>query len=323
MPRLVEGLHHLGIDRLDDATVDSLFEGATAETAVQALDYVNAAVNGGIERPDHSERTSSVTSTIDGKVIVGQYLLPPRHRKAFTEYALERARSAEGRVRKANITAYAIVGAHHNADGNGRSARVIGSMLAEGFDPQNPEDVARIAMWATGRDELASKLGYRPSSYVPDAAMRRSWVAESAQQAGQTERIMEADKQIREKLETKSTTEKYERTYVDPDKIVPHLTGIQDEELRGRVVGLIQQVDFGPLAATELMAETGQEDLLAALQTLDDERARAIIDRDGDHKLEYSEYIIDIVAGDKKPYYRSYDAEPAVDGLSDEYLVKH
>lgn len=305
--RLEEGLHHLGVAKIDEATARGLIDSATSESALLALDYINAAAIGEAERFDHSNVTSAVATEVDGKQIVTQYLLPPRHRKAFMAYALDKAKAVPELHRKANIAAYATVLAHNAHDGNGRTARVAGAVIANGFDPYDAESVTAVNAAATSRPEGVAE---RAHSFTPGYEVKRSWVTTELNKTHQFDAFRDMQQALRGGFRTEFEKNGVKYEYIDPDKLQDSLPAVQDPMVRERLAGTLQQIDFGAMAALDIIAGREHMNLPEALRTLDDETAKNIILTDEDRKLAYSRFVIDIVAGEPKDDYLPGSSQP-------------
>ncbi|HSX07998.1 MAG TPA: hypothetical protein VLG11_03845 [Candidatus Saccharimonadales bacterium] len=309
--RLTEGLQHLGMEQLDTAQANNLLQHATLRQAREGIDYLNAAVLGTVERPDHSQTTSSVSRMVDGKEVVGQMLLAPRHRDEFLDHTMRTIRSTEDVTRRANLAAFGIVLGHFERDGNGRSARVAHEVITNGFDPNSEASVQAIAAASASRDELrAQGASTIPISFAPSNELRRAWVGETIQREGVAESFVAKRTQIEGQF---SSLDQHGMPYPDPEKIEGALSGIGNGELKSRVRKTVQQVDFGPRAAVDICAVAGTEDLGEAFAKLDEAGAQQVIAADDERKLAFSKRVIDVAAGAELPYYAKPETPPAPD----------
>ena len=114
-----------------------------------------------------------------------------------------------------------------------------------------------------------------------------------------------------------SFKDQYNGSNISPSILEAHLRGVTDEDLKKRLVKTVQQSGFGRVAMDRVMATSDEVfqgydtlDVYARLASIDDTKAREIIDIDREVRKRYMQRVIDIAAGGEVSFTNKFTGKP-------------
>jgi hypothetical protein len=184
-PEIGAFLAEQGYDGLDDEQrLEMLIEEASLDSYFDLVDKIHRSV-----APNADPNQNPVASTISnpqGEVVAK--LAEPAERMKILQTALdlakqvaEKYRASGGSIRDAlrrcgNLLAFGVVLAHPYKDGNGRTSRVLGMLIQDGYDAHSQESTDDLECFSQNRE---GTKGFIPNGYIPGGEWSGSGAAQN------------------------------------------------------------------------------------------------------------------------------------------------
>ncbi|MCA9328944.1 Fic family protein [Candidatus Saccharibacteria bacterium] len=240
--------------------------------------------------------------------VASQLFIEPSDRQDFSDYITEKVNEAETLDQVADTVAFAVLNLHAYADGNGRTSRLLHSVIKDGYDGSD-DAKKRIQEFATPRDAVT---GGRPMSFNVEGVLKEALLDEVLAERGELEQDS-----VKKFESATSFKDQYNGSNISPSIVEAHLRGVTDEDLKKRLVKVVQQSGFGRVAMDHVMATSDEVfqgydtlDVYARLASVDDTKAREIIDIDREVRKRYMQRVIDIAAGETVTFTNKFTGKP-------------
>ncbi len=305
---------------LQDASPTTLLEGFDELHALMTPEEVHAT----LDRPAVVGRNiKNSRNNSPAEHVTSQIFIDPSDREEFIGYVHQKLGEVRDVDMAADVISFAVLNLHMYPDGNGRTARLLHFLAKEGYDGSE-EAKQHIKDFAMPRDAVE---GPRPISFNVENVLKQALLDGLVDKTQQ--------KEIRQKFELAAAIDdKYDSKQISASILGNSLSGINDENLRNRLVKVLQQSDFGDAAMENIIEDTEKNsdfstiDTFMRLGSITDVQAVQIINTDRQTRLAYMKQVIDIAAGGKVAVTNKYTGEVeeiGADGLtmSTEWQAKY
>lgn len=271
-----------------------------------------------IDRPANVGRNVITKHNTDqSEYVANQLFIEPEDRIDFANYVSTKLTDVETAEQAADTLAFTILNLHSYSDGNGRTARLLHTVIKDGYDGSQ-EAKQRIQEFSAPRDTVSGNM--RPISFNVENTLKEVLLDEMFGDRQQNE---DAAKRFADATAFK---DKYGTEHTSAAIIGEHLRGIADPEVKSRLIKVFQQSSFGPAIMDRVLYTTEAQienyptlDIYARLSIIDDEQAKSLIGADRELRKGYMKRVIDIAAGDKVEYTNKFTGakeEMGAEGLT-------
>ncbi|MCA9346248.1 Fic family protein [Candidatus Saccharibacteria bacterium] len=230
--------------------------------------------------------------------VTSSIFVNPEDRVEFIKTITDQLSTIDNLDAAADVVAFGILNLHAYSDGNGRTSRLLHSLIRDGYD-QSAVRKEEIEEFASPRD---GKKGIRPMSFNVSDTLKQAIL----DQIVPKRKLEEAGKNFKGSISFK---DKYGLDYVSSSITSNFLNNVVNPETRRRLIKVMQQSDFGEIAITKTLEGTTKKaegmstiDTYMRLESINDDDAEQIIENDKVMRLAYMKEIIRVASGGKVEY---------------------
>jgi len=237
-----------------------------------------------------------VANVVKRQQVTGQLFVDPADRQEFSIYVTEKLQNAASVQEAADIIGFGAVQMHMFEDGNGRTARVLHTLIRDGYDGSDTAK-QRLQNAGRGRDRNGAQIRLSFGLSQGLQAQLRSELGVDPEAISRSKKLLDEA--------TATADETSGLSYRLPSVMAAQLRNIEDESIKLQLSKVLEQRDFGPFVMNRIVSgNSHSEDFttvgtLMRLAAIDDEAAMELIDYDRKTRLNYMKRVIDIAAGEE------------------------